>query len=119
MCTTVLVVEDDEDLRSAVIELLQAAGYEVEGAENGAVALERVATRRPRLILLDVRMPVMNGREFTRVFRERYGRVPIVAWTAAPDPRRIATELEADGCLSKPFDIDELYAVVRRQLGEP
>ena len=57
----VLVVEDDPDVRSALNDLLEAEGYEVETASNGKEALERLAEHRPGLVLLDLMMPVMSG----------------------------------------------------------
>jgi CheY-like chemotaxis protein len=86
MRTTILVVDDDDDLRATIADLLQEAGYEVDEAPNGVAALERIQARMPALILLDVRMPVMNGREFVRVFRERHDtRASVVVCTAAAD----------------------------------
>jgi CheY-like chemotaxis protein len=120
MSKTVLVVEDDEDLQAMVVEILRARGYDVDAADNGAAALERVGARLPGLILLDMRMPVMNGWEFARVFRQRHNRgAPIVVFTAAADAHRAASEVEAEGCLNKPFEWDDLFAEVRRHIGEP
>jgi CheY-like chemotaxis protein len=81
---TVLVVEDEHDLRQLVELILGDAGYAVRSAGNGREALDEVAHELPGLILLDMKMPVMNGWEFVAAFRGHYDRrVPIVVVTAA------------------------------------
>ena len=86
---SVLVVEDDPDLAALVQMILADAGYEVASAGDGLAALARVAERMPGVILLDMRMPIMNGWEFAREYQTRYGRgaAPIVVVTAAEDAR--------------------------------
>jgi CheY-like chemotaxis protein len=109
----VLVVEDDSDLVSLMELVLSDAGYRVRTASDGAVALARVAEEMPGLILLDMRMPGMNGWEFAREFRQRHGRAaPIVVVTAAENARARAAEVEAEGWLSKPFEIDDVLRMV-------
>ncbi len=118
MTGRVLVVEDDQDL-SALLELvLSDAGYRVRLAGDGREALARVEEEMPGVILLDMRMPVMNGWEFAREFRARHGRAcPLVVVTAAENARLRADEIGAEGWLSKPFDLDEVLSMVERQLG--
>lgn len=71
----------------------------------------------PQLILLDMRMPVMDGWTFARVLRERYGRrIPVVVVTAAEDSELRAAEVGADSHLGKPFELDQLYDVVEDML---
>ncbi len=116
----VLVVEDDLDLLGLVEMVLQEAGHRVRTATDGLRALERVAEEMPRLILLDMRMPVMNGWEFAREFRSRYGRAcPIVVVTAAENAQLRAAEIEAEGWLSKPFDLDDVLRMAARFLPQP
>jgi DNA-binding response OmpR family regulator len=116
----VLVVEDDADLASLLQMIVAEAGYEVRTAPDGAAALARVAERMPALVLLDMRMPIMNGWEFARAFRERHGRAaPVVVVTAAEDARARAEEIAADGWLEKPFEIDDVLRIVERWLGPP
>ena len=80
---SILVVEDDPDLLALVEMFLAESGRRVRTAPEGRAALARVAEEMPGLILLDMRMPVMNGWEFAREFRARYGRAcPIVVVTA-------------------------------------
>ncbi len=120
MSRDVLVVEDDADLAALLQMILVDAGHAVRTAADGAQALERVADAMPGLILLDMRMPVMNGWEFARAFAQRYGRAaPIVVVTAAENARLRAEEIGADGWLEKPFDLDAVLAMVARHLGPP
>ena len=110
---TVLVIEDDLDLQDLMASLLEQDGYRVERASHGAEALVIVARHLPDLILLDMRMPVMDGWRFAEEFRERYDRRrPIVVVTAAADASELAAEIQADGYISKPFDVDELIDMV-------
>jgi CheY-like chemotaxis protein len=112
---SVLVVEDDEALREVIEWTLADEGYAVETAENGAIALERVSGRSPKLILLDMRMPVMDGWAFAREYHGRPGpHAPIVVLTAARDAGTWARDVQATGYLAKPFAIDQLLDTVQR-----
>ncbi len=113
----ILVVDDDEDIRTFVEMILVDEGYEVLTARHGAQALELVREARPGLILLDVRMPVMDGRAFSRAYRQLPGpHAPIVVVTAAQDTAADVAAVEADGSLPKPFELDQLLDVVARHL---
>ena len=116
----VLVVEDDRDLLALMEMILFDAGYRVRTAVDGRAALEQIAEEMPALILLDMRMPGMNGWDFAREFRARHGRAaPIVVVTAAEDARARANEIEADGWLAKPFDLEDIVAAAERHAGRP
>jgi CheY-like chemotaxis protein len=111
----VLVVDDDLAIRTAVSWALSDAGYCVDEAENGQRALDRVASQKPDLVLLDMRMPVMDGWVLAQRYRQLPGpHAPIVVMTAAQDARDRARQIDADGYLAKPFAVDELVALVRR-----
>jgi DNA-binding response OmpR family regulator len=113
-------VDDDENIRQIVRLCLSDEGYEVQEAPNGEVALNLVASFRPGLILLDVRMPVMNGREFARQYRGLPGsHAPILAFVAALNAAQEAEGLGAVGIVNKPFDLEELLAAVRAQFASP
>jgi DNA-binding response OmpR family regulator len=114
----VLVAEDDADLRSLVALTLADAGIDVDEACNGQEALAHVKERRPDLVLLDMMMPVMDGRTFcTGLHGMGDGVGPtVVVMTAAERAPQLAAEVGAAGWLAKPFDIDELLATVRRFL---
>jgi CheY-like chemotaxis protein len=113
---SILVVDDDPGTRDAIQEILADAGYEVRVAHHGAMALEVLeATRRPCLILLDVRMPVMDGRDFLAQLRQHpaYSQIPVVVCTA--NERELPPGAQA--LLKKPFELDELLATVRAHCG--
>lgn len=112
---TVLLVDDDIDLVELVTLILTESGYRVIVAEEGQDALEKVAQGMPGVILLDMRMPGMDGWQFAREFRARHDRLaPIVVLTAANDPEQRAREIDADGYLGKPFEIDDLVDTVKQ-----
>jgi len=116
----VLVVEDDPDLLSLEAEILSGAGYRVTTATDGLQALDRAEADPPALVLLDMRMPRMDGWKFAAAFRERFGDAcPIVVVTAAEDARSRAEEIGAAGFLAKPFDLEEVLAEVERHMGAP
>ena len=109
----ILVVDDDASIRDLIAMALVGQGYEVEAAPHGAAALEIVGHTQPSMILLDMRMPVMDGWEFARVYRGQPGpHAPIIVLTAARDAGQRAAEISADGFLGKPFDLDDLFVVV-------
>jgi CheY-like chemotaxis protein len=115
---TVLLVEDDADLVGLVSILLEEDGYCVKIAGNGREALATLEHDIPDLILLDMKMPIMNGPEFTRELEVRHGRqAPIVVLTAAADAHRRAAEVGADAWVGKPFDPGALLSTVRRYAG--
>ena len=111
----ILIVEDDEVISQTLEFVLVEEGYAVALAANGKEALARVEGQPPRLILLDMKMPIMDGWAFAAAYRERPGpHAPIVVMTAARDSRSRAAEIGADGFIAKPFDLDALLALVRR-----
>ena len=111
----VLVVDDDDGIRDFVTLVLSDEGYEVVGVPNGAAALEALDSLQPGVILLDTRMPVMDGVTFAQTYRSRPDQhAPIIVLTAASDPDHIAREMAADAVLQKPFDLDDLLDLVSR-----
>lgn len=110
----ILVVDDDPSIRATVSAILEMEGYPVHSVEDGAQALEAVEQERPSLVLLDMRMPVLDGWGFARAIKERGLRLPILVMTAAQDARRWALEIGADGYLAKPFDLLDLLRAVER-----
>ena len=110
----VLVIDDDPAIRDAVRDVLESAGIAVETATNGADALEKVSRLAPRLVLLDMRMPVLDGWGFATALQERGVTLPVVVMTAAADASRWADEIGAIGVVAKPFGVAELISAVRR-----
>ena len=115
----ILVVDDDPDLREFLRLMLTSMGFEVTSAANGHEALDVIKGHNPDLILLDMKMPVMNGWEFCHALEGRGARPPIVVLTAAPDPAARAAEAQADGWLGKPFEYADLEAIVRKFAARP
>ena len=115
----ILVVDDDPDLREFLRLMITSMGFEVTSAANGQEALDDMEGHDPDLILLDMKMPVMNGWEFCRALEGRDTHPPIVVLTAAPDPAGRAAEVHADGWLGKPFECADLEAIVRRFAKSP
>ena len=113
----ILVVDDDQSIRELITLALEDDGLEVTGAPEGESALAMIPDLKPDVILLDTRMPVMDGREFARRYQELDERsAPLIILTAVDDPEQTAAELGADGYLSKPFDLADLVSVVQRYL---
>jgi len=110
----VLIVEDDEDLREMMAQLLTLEGYQAAAVANGREALEYLHdSEKPHVILLDLMMPVMDGWEFRRKQQAdpSLAPVPVIVLSALDQAR--ASNLEADAFLKKPLDFDRLLALVR------
>ena len=114
----VLVVDDDPTILATVADALDLEGYPVLTAANGQEALDALDrtdhANRPRLVLLDMRMPVLDGWGFVSALRERRLNLAIVVMTAASDARRWAREIEAQAVLPKPFELDDLIDAVKQ-----
>jgi two-component system OmpR family response regulator len=108
---TILLVDDDQNLREVARYALSQAGFRVEEAANGRDALAAARARPPDLIVLDVRMPEMDGLETCRELRKT-SRVPIVFLSSADEEidRVLGLELGGDDYLGKPFSPRELVA---------
>jgi CheY-like chemotaxis protein len=112
----VLVVDDNHYLRDVMTRALRGAGYSVENAGNGREALEhlRTAPELPALILLDLRMPVMDGTQFRAAQRRdpSLAAIPVLVVSSEDDGPEAAAALEAAGYLLKPFHVDHLLEQV-------
>jgi CheY-like chemotaxis protein len=119
----VLIAEDDPDVRRAVRHLLECEGYTCAEAEDGREALEIARQCPPRLVLLDLMMPEMDGFTTARQLRSdpQTNRIHIHALSALdfPEARRAARRSGCELFLSKPFDLDGLVEVVCSTLTEP
>ena len=112
----ILIVEDDKDILFAVGSFLESEGYEVKTAENGVEALKSLQDFGiPSLILLDMKMPVMDGWQFAAEFNARHDHsAPTVVMTAAADAAQRAREIRADAFVGKPFSLDNLLATIKK-----
>jgi CheY-like chemotaxis protein len=117
MSHLILVVDDDRDIRDSLIETLEDHGFRATGAGNGAEALDvlRKGTERPSLILLDLMMPVMDGREFReeQLKNPTWAEIPVVVISAYSDAEARARSLDAE-CMRKPLALRPLIDMVRR-----
>ena len=105
----VLVIDDDPGIRQVIAYALGDAGYHVDEASDGRAALELVGRQHPDIILLDMKMPGMDGWDFVQRYRARYGEgVPIIVLTAALDAAQRGADVNAAAYVAKPFDLDVL-----------
>ena len=110
----ILVVDDDPTILATVSEALGLEGFPVVTARNGREALDELALHRPSLVLLDMRMPVLDGWGFMRAIREQGLNLTVVVMTAAADAGRWGREIGAQAVLAKPFELDDLIHAVER-----
>ncbi len=117
MSQTILVVDDDENLRDMVRLYLEREGYRVTEAANGRDALFVARYEKPDLVLLDLMMPEMGGYDFIRNFTQE-SEAPIIVLTAKLEEsdKVVGLELGADDYVTKPFGVQELIARVRAVL---
>ena len=117
---SILLVEDNEINQEVASELLQSAGFVVDIAGNGAVAVDRLSRQKYDLVLMDMQMPVMDGLTATRAIRQLPGGkdIPIVAMTAnaMAEDRQDCLDAGMNDYLAKPIDPDRLWATLRRWL---
>lgn len=116
---TVLVVDDEDAISETLAEVLDDEGYRCHVAANGREALNLMAETRPDLVICDVMMPVLDGREMLREMRRRpeLAGVPVVM-TSAASAAFTGENADHQAFLKKPFKLDTLLATVRRLLGE-
>jgi DNA-binding response OmpR family regulator len=115
---TILVVDDEPNIVELVRLYLRSEGYQVESADNGREALEKIGTLHPSLVVLDLMMPDVDGWEVTRRLRETGGRTPIIMLTAKGDDadKIVGLDMGADDYLAKPFNPRELVSRVKAVL---
>jgi CheY-like chemotaxis protein len=115
--TCVLVVDDDASVCDLVQIVLEEEGYRVQTASDGVAAMQRIAERRPDIVLLDLRMPKMDGWAFLSTRRQdpTWADLPIVLLSGALNRAADAEAVRA--CLPKPFDLDDLIETVGRVTG--
>jgi DNA-binding NtrC family response regulator len=120
MSETIYVIDDDDDLRESVVEILEASNFKVSSFENAEAALQEIQNVVPALVIVDNMMPGMGGMTFTSMFKKDHTQVKVVMITAFSTVENAVTAMRsgADDYLPKPFRRDELLATVRRNLEE-
>ena len=111
---SVLIVEDDGDLRQAVAELIEDQGYTCRHARDGIEAMTALSLERPDLLIADLLMPVMSGIDLLARLREHpsYSDIPVIAMTAAND-RMLGVKMDVP-VLHKPIDLSVLSEMLAR-----
>jgi CheY-like chemotaxis protein len=109
----VLVIEDDRDMRDALVEALRLEGYAVDAASDGAQGLSLARQHRPDVILLDLMMPIMSGWEFraAQVGDPRIAEVPVIVMSAYHN------DLDVAESLPKPFRLEDMLGAIHRHAG--
>jgi len=117
---TILVVDDEVVLSEILSDVLKDAGYGVLTASDGREGLDTLARLRPDLVLCDVMMPIMDGREVCRIMNNTpaYATIPLVMMTAAPNAIN-ADDCRYDALIAKPFDLDNVLTVIETLIGGP
>src|SRR5215212_7865117 len=111
---TILVVDDDPNLVVILTTLLEDAGYAVRQASDGRAALEAIAAHPPDLVLSDVRMPRLDGRELVDRLARQAIPIPVILMSSA----HVALDGHAVPFLAKPFDFDRLLTLEREVLAQ-
>jgi two-component system cell cycle response regulator DivK len=123
MTKRILVVEDQEDNRRIIRDLLTSVGYELIEAQDGAEGVRLAESERPDLILMDIQLPVLDGHEATRRIKQNpeLRHIPIIVVTsyALSGDDQKAMAAGSDGYVAKPFSPRELLATIRKFLPEP
>jgi DNA-binding response OmpR family regulator len=111
-----LIVDDDLEISKRLVELLEDR-YEVSRATTGFEALEELEHGGFDLVLLDLRMPGLDGRGFLSEMRRRSENPPVIVLSADPNVGRVAQEMGVSVYLQKPFDVEQLEALIEHHVG--
>jgi DNA-binding response OmpR family regulator len=115
---TILVLDDDPDIRALLQHLLSQAGYAVLAADSAEAAMKRMAIERPDLIIADIKLPGTSGVDFVAALRNDAAlrRIPVVYLTALEEGTELAVRTLGYPLLAKPVQRKDLLALVERQL---
>jgi len=114
-----MVIDDQPGVRRLIAEALKVAGFTITAATDGQEALEKIILEEPSLVILDMKMPGMNGLDFLQELRRRFAALPVIVITAYNE-LELAEQASRFGVscyLQKPFDLQDLYRLVQ-QLSE-
>jgi DNA-binding response OmpR family regulator len=112
----ILIVDDDDAILEFMTLALGDEGYEIAVAKNGALALEKIPTFQPDLIILDMVMPRMDGESFLLAFRADNQKTPVIGLSASKRFHDSLAHLPLNDFLPKPFSLDELIDFVKKYL---
>ncbi|MCF8055818.1 MAG: response regulator [Desulfocapsa sp.] len=117
---TILVIDDDQDLRESIVEILENNDFAASGCDSAETALEKVKVTTPRLVILDNMMPGMGGMALMPLLKKDYPNIKIIMITAFSTVENAVAAMKsgADDYLSKPFRREDLLVTVRRNLEE-
>lgn len=120
MIKTILVVEDEREIRELIKKSLISNGYNVVEAADGAEALEKVDKKIPDLVILDLGLPKISGETVCQEIKKDYPTIPVIMLTAKSQSDDIIRgfNLGADNYVPKPFNMDELMARIKARLNE-
>jgi len=120
MGARMLIVDDQKGVRRLLEELFRSEGWDVRMAVDGREAIDKVDEQIPDLVLMDVKMPNMNGLEASQVIMNKHPDIPIIMMTAYGEIEVVNQALEAGvrKCISKPFDILDLRNIVNELMLE-
>ena len=115
---SVLVIDDEEVLRSTLLESLSGCGYKVDTAVDGVDGITKLMQKAYNVVILDLRMPRKKGLEVLDVIKKRNSKLPVIviSGVAREDEFDSAKEAGAFGCLRKPFDLNELREIVKKAI---
>lgn len=116
----IFLIEDDQDIRTSIVEILEDEGYQTDWAANGEDALAKLRSNaeQPALILLDLRLPVKDGFQFRQeqMGDERLSDIPVIVISADGRLQEKTGHMRVADLLKKPIDIEELVSTVKRNL---
>ena len=115
---SILIVEDDEDIRSALVELLEMEDYQVATVVDGLEAMEYFEKNNPpKIILLDLSLPKITGSELMKLINQRDDRdqIRVIVASGGEDLHLKFKEMKADGFIKKPYDINLLLAKIKNK----
>jgi len=118
---SIVLVEDDDDIRETMADLLSLEGHHIRTGRNGVEGLQALDDSLPQLVVTDLDMPVLDGRAMVlRMFVENLGRenIPVVVISAAPDLAGVAAAIGTPYYVGKPFSLDKLNSTIDRALAE-
>jgi DNA-binding NtrC family response regulator len=116
----ILVVDDEDTLRTVLSQELKGEGYEVETAADGQIAIDTLKNKQFELILLDIKMPNVNGFEVLKYIKQNHPNLKVIMLTGFADLKNAieSKKLGAEDFVSKPYDLVDLITTIERVLSE-